>query len=117
MTNNLAKITGKDHEKDHEVLQHLSASIEKLSTEHVFETLAKIIVGHDVLDVQISVSRLKQVLHEAYGLILKTVSQLDDIYSFETPSWPGNLGMGQSSYGHHRRGHRRTFLIFRPRPA
>ena len=36
-THSIAKITGKDHAKDYEVLQHLAASIERLSTEQVFE--------------------------------------------------------------------------------
>lgn len=103
-TLSLAKITGKDHAKDHEVLQRLAATIEKLSTEQLFEILAKIIVGHDVLDVQISVSRLKQVLHDAYGQTLRTAPQLEDKFSFEAPfmagkSWHGSVIVRAPSKG------------------
>ncbi len=100
----LAKITGKDHAKDHEVLQRLAASIEKLPTEHVFKTLTKIVIRHDVLNVKVSVSHLKKVLHEAHELILKTAPQLDDIYSFEIlfmvgKSWHGAVVIRPPSKG------------------
>lgn len=93
-THNLAKITGKDHTADHDFLEPLSASIGKLPTEDVFETLSRIVVGREMLDVQISVSRLKTVLHDVHGFTLKTVLGPEDTFSFEVPfvtgkSWHG----------------------------
>lgn len=101
---NLAKITGKNHTTDHEILQHLAASIEKLSTEHVFKIMAKVIVGHDMLDVHVSVSNLKKVLHEVHGLILRTAPRPEDTLSFETPfmagkSWHGSIVIRPPSKG------------------
>lgn len=103
-THSLAKITGMNHTTDNEILQHLAASIEKLSTEYIFKTVAKILVGHDVLDIQISVSQLKQVLHDAHGLTLRTAPRPEDVFSFETPfmagkSWHGSVIIRPPSRG------------------
>lgn len=101
---NLAAITGKDPIADHAVLEHLSTSIGKLSTEQIFETIAKIVVSRDILETQISLSLLKKVLHEALGVTLKTEPRPEDICSFETPfmvgkSWHGSVIIRAPSEG------------------
>jgi len=103
-THNLANLTGKDYTMDHDILVHLSSSIGKLSAEHIFETLSRIVVGQDMLEVQISVSRLKTVLHDAHGLNLKTTPRLEDMASFEVPfvvgkSWHGSTIIRPPSTG------------------
>lgn len=103
-THNLANLTGKDHTMDHEVLVHLSSSIGKLSAEHIFETLSRIVVGQGMLEIQISVSRLKTVLHDVHGLNLKTTPRLEDMASFEVPfvvekSWHGSTIIRPPSTG------------------
>ncbi len=103
-TNNLAKMTGKDHTTNYEVLGYLSTSIEKLSTEHIFKTIARIVVGQDVLDIQISLSQLKKVLHEVHGITLKTAQRPEDTFLFETPfmagkSWHGSVIIRPPSKG------------------
>jgi len=92
-THQLAKITGNDHEAEHETLESLSALIEKLPASHLFEFISRIVIGHDALGIKISVSQIKTVLQDAYGLKLSTAS-MEDIFQFEVPfvlgkSWHG----------------------------
>lgn len=93
---NLAKLTGKDHTTDYEVLEHLSSSIGKLPAEQVFETVSRIVVGNDTLEVQISISRLKTVLHDFHGLTLKTLPRQEDTTSLEVPFMVGKSWHGSS---------------------
>jgi len=101
---NLARVTGRDHVANHDVLEHLSNSIGKLPAEQVFETLSRIVVGQDILEIQISVSRLKTVLYDFHGLNLKTPLQQEDVTSFEVPfmvgkSWHGSAVIRPPSKG------------------
>lgn len=101
---NLARLTARDHLADHELLEHLSTTIKKFSAEAVFETVSKVVVSRDVLEVQVSLSLLKKVLQDNCGLALTTKPGPDDVVSFEIPfakakSWHGAIVIRPPSKG------------------
>lgn len=65
---NLGKIVGKGIESDFEVIDSLSNRMRGLPAERLFTVISKITVGPDKLNIELSVSNLGAVLHEAYGL-------------------------------------------------
>lgn len=91
---NLAHITGRNPVSDHEVLENLSARIQKLSVENLFRILSKVVIMHDTLDIKISLDGFKTVMQEAEGIKLKIAPSIDDICEMQAPftvgkSWHG----------------------------
>lgn len=91
---NLSYITGRNPVSDHEVLENLSARIQKLSLENLFRVLSKVVIMHDTLDIKISLDCFKTVMQKAEGIKLKTAAGIGEICEMRVPfkigkSWHG----------------------------
>lgn len=91
---NLAYITGGNPVSDHEVLENLSARIQKLSAENLFRVLSKVVIMHDTIDIKVSLDCFKTVMHEADNIKLKIASGINGICEMQVPfklgkSWHG----------------------------